>query len=403
MLALEGIKILDLSNYVPGALCTMILGDMGAEVIKIEPPTPSPLAGGGPSPKGEERRKEVAYFALNRNKKSIGLNLRSEAGQKVFYRLAERADVVIEGYRPGVVKRLGVDYETINKLNPKIVYCSLSGYGQDGPYRLLPGHDINDISMAGALGLIGTREGLPVIPLNLVGDFAGASLYGAIGILTALVARNKTGKGQYIDTAYMDGVISLMTWFTHSYFLNGVIPKRGETWVHGAYPYYGVYKTKDDKYLSIGCVEPYFWANLCRALGKEDYSSYCMSFDHSLRKSEDKKWDEIRADLERTFLTKTRDEWFDLLSQNNIPVGKVYTMDEVFADPQVLQRQMLIEVEHPTLGKVKQVGIVPKLSDTPGKVRALAPLHGEHTNEVLLSLGYSQEEIKNLYQEGEVS
>jgi len=402
MLALEGIKILDLTKFVPGSLCTMILGDLGADVLRIEPPSPSPLTILGPSPKGEERRKEAAYFALNRNKKSMGINLKSEAGRQIFYRLAQQADVVVEGYRPGVVKRLGVDYDTIGKLNPKIVYCSLSGYGQDGPYCKFPGHDINYISLAGVLGLIGTREGPPIIPLNLVADFAGASLYGAIGILTALIARNRTGRGQYVDIAYIDGAISLMSWFTTSYFLNGVTLKRGETALHGAYPYYGIYETKDGKYVTIGCLESHFWENLCRLLGREDYVPYHFTSEHFLYKSEDKKWEEIRSYLKQTFLTKTRDEWFELLSQKDIPAGKVYTLDEAFADPQVLHRQLVIEVEHPNLGKVKQVGIVPKLSETPGKVRSLSPLLGEHTEEILQELGYSRAKIENLRREGTI-
>ncbi len=400
MLALENIKILDLSGLVPGAFCTMILGDLGAEVLKVEPPTPGEMSGSGPSPKGEEKRREAAFFTPNRNKKSIGLNLKSEAGRQIFYRLAQQADVIVEGYRPGVVKRLGIDYETINKLNPRIVYCSLSGYGQDGPYHSFPGHDVNYISLAGALGLIGRREGPPVIPLNLVADFAGGSLYGVIGILAALIARNQTDRGQYVDMAYMDGAMSLMTFFTTDYFLKSVLPKRGETALHGAYPYYGIYETKDGEYITIGCLELHFWENLCRLLGREDYIPYHFAPEHLLHKPEGKKWDEIQSWLKEAFLTKTRDEWFGLLSERDIPAGKVYTLDEVFSDPQVVHRQMVVEVEHPTLGKVKQVGIAPRLSDTPGKVRTLSPLLGEHSEETLSELGYSQKEIDSLRREG---
>ena len=398
MLALEEVKILDLSRVPPGAFCTMILGDMGAEVLKIETPGYNEFTKSTISQ--EEQIRETIYDALNRNKKSIVLNLKTDKGCEVFHRLAQQADVIIEGFRPGVAQRLGIDYDTIKELNPQIIYCSLSGYGQDGPYRAFPGHDLNYISFAGVLDLIGPREGPPAIPLNLVADFAGAALYGAIGILTALVARSNTGKGQYVDVAYMDGAISLMTFFSNSYFLNGITMKRGETALHGAYPYYGIYQTKDGKYISIGCIEQHFWANLCRFLGREDYIPYHFAPEHFVQKPKDKKWEEIHSFLRDSFMTKTRDEWFELLIQNDIPSGKVYTLGEVFTDPQVLHRQMVIEISDPILGTIKQVGIAPKLSDTPGNVRSLSPLLGEHTDEILQGLGLNQGEIESLRKEG---
>ena len=400
MLALEGVKILDLSKLVPGAFCTMLLGDLGAEVLKIEAPGITEFSGPPKSLQGEESRKAAAYYAPDRNKKSIVINLKSEEGREIFYRLSRRSDVIVEGFRPGVAKRLRIDYETISKLNPKIIYCSLSGYGQDGPYRTFPGHDINYIAMAGVLGLIGSSERPPAIPLNLVADLAGAALYGALGISIALVARNKTGKGQYVDLAYMDGAVSLMTWLNCGYFFDGSMLKRGESWLHGAYPYYGVYETKDGKYITIGCLEPHFWENLCRFLDKEEYIPYHFALEHTFHKPEDEKWDEVHSYLKQIFLTKTRDEWFELLIRNDVPAGKVYTPDEVFSDPQVLHRQMVIEVEHPALGKIKQVGIAPKLSGTPGKVRSLSPLPGEHTDEILQELGYKRAEIEHLREEG---
>jgi len=400
MLALEGIKVLDLTHLAPGALCTMFLGDLGADVIKIEAP---PGVGGrgagiGLSPMGEEGRREAAFDALNRNKRSIGLNLRADKGREIFCRLAQTADVIVEGFRPGVVKRLGVDYETIRTINSRLIYCSLSGYGQDGPYSNRPGHDVNYISIAGALDLIGTPDCPPVIPLNLLADFAGASLHGVIGILAALVARSKTGTGQYVDISYTDGAMSVLAWFISNYFSSGIPLKRGETWLHGAYPYYGVYEAKDGKYVSIGCVEPWFWENLCRALGKEEYISYCISPEHFLHKPEGEKWEEISSYLKQVFLTRTRDEWFDFFADKDVPVGKVYTFDEVFNDPQVLHRQMVLEIDHPTLGKVKHPGIAIKLSETPGKVRSLAPIFGEHTSEILRELGYTKSQIEELRQ-----
>ena len=211
MLALEGIKILDLSRGYPGAFGTWILGDLGADVLNIEiPPRAAKQPQAVPSPTGEEEMRSAAYRVTNRNKKSIWLNLRSEEGRNIFYQLAEKTDVIVEGFRPGVMKRLGVDYETISKINPRVIYCSMSGYGQDGPYSAFPGHDINYISVGGALNMIGEAGGRPVTPLNLVADLAGAALYAIIGILIALIARDKTGKGQFIDISYTDGVISLI-------------------------------------------------------------------------------------------------------------------------------------------------------------------------------------------------
>lgn len=398
MLALESYKILDLSHVGPGAFCTMLLADLGAEVIKIEAVAETSGRRTGTSPRGEKGMRLAAYDALNRNKKSVALNLRSEEGRKVFYRLARTADVIVEGFRPGVSKRLAIDYGAMSKINPRIVYCSLSGYGNDGPYSNLPGHDINYISMAGALDLIGTADGPPVIPINLLADYAGGSLHGVIGIMAALLAREKTGKGQYVDVAYLDSALSLLTRLTCDYFSQGAIPRRGETALVGAYPYYGVYQTKDGKYISIGCIEPWFWENLCRALGKEEYIPYHFAWEHRLHKPEGDKWGEISSFLKQVFLTRTSKEWFDFLAKNEVPAAEVYTLDEVFRDPQVLHRKMVLEIEHPTLGKVKQVGIAIKLSDTPGAVRTLAPLYGQHTEEILLSSGYKQTDIAALRQ-----
>jgi len=391
--ALDGIRILDLTRVAPGSLCTMMLGDMGAEVIKIEqlPEPGARRAGSGISPMDEEGKERAAYYALNRNKKSVGLNLKSDGGREVFQRLAQTADVVVEGFRPGVMKRLGVDYRRVSRINPRIIYCSITGYGQDGPYQMLPGHDVNYIAMGGALNLIGPAEGPPVIPLNLVGDYAGGTLHAVIGILLALIAREHTGKGQQVDISMTDGVVSLLAAVISDYFFSGSVPKRGQDLLGGGAPCYNVYETKDGDYISLGCLEPWFWENLCRALGREDFIPH--------------QWDDARRGgmlsyFREIFLTKPRDEWFEELRGKDIPVAKVYTLDEVFADPQVLHRQMMVEVEHPLKGKIKQVGIAIKLSDTPGKIRSLAPFFGEHTDEVLLGLGYSAKEIEELRQAG---
>ena len=403
-LALEGINVLDLSRAPPGEFCTMTLGDLGAEVIKIEALVEKGHRSAGIpfSSGGDNEKREAACYAFNRNKRSIMLNLRSEEGRQVFCKLAEKADVIVDGFRPGVVKRLGVDYETIKRINPRIIYCAITGYGQSGPYQSIPGHDINYISMGGALGMIRDSAGHPVIPLNLIADYAGGTLHAVIGILAAIVARDKTGKGQFVDTAMVDGVISLMGMFAGNYFCYGTASKWGDSFVNGAFPYYNVYETKDGKYITIGCVEPWFWENLCREMGREDLIPCGFTSSHMFSKSEGGKWDEAFSYLKEFFLTKTRDEWFELLSQKDIPAGKVYAVDEVFSDPQVLHRQMVVEVDHPTEGKLKHIGIAVKLSETPGEIRRLPPASGEHTRDVLLDLGYTKEEIEELRHVGAI-
>ena len=396
-LPLEGIRILDLSRVAPGSFSSCTPGTPSAEVIKVEAPFKPgvPPIGSGVSPHPQDRRGErlAAYHPLNRNKKSLVLNLRLEEARQVFYKLAENSDVILEGFRPGVVRRLGVDYQTVGKINPKIIYCSLSGYGQDGPYQFLPGHDINYISASGALGVIGERGGPPIIPLNLVADYAGGALHAVIGIFAALLAREKTGRGQYVDIAMTDGVISLLSMVAFNYFCNGVILKRGESMLGGT-PFYNPYLTKDDKYITIGCIEPHFWQNLCQELGRVDFIPY--------QHAEGEKREEMLSYFTDIFCTKTRDEWFELLKEKDIPVAKVYSIDEVFSDPQVLHRHMAVEIEHPTLGKVKQVGIPLKLSDTSGSIRSLAPTLGKHNEEILCNLGYTTEQIVELRKVGAI-
>jgi crotonobetainyl-CoA:carnitine CoA-transferase CaiB-like acyl-CoA transferase len=400
MLALEDIKIIDLSWQGPGPFCSMILGDLGAEVIRVGPP---PAAGARQAARQTGSR-AVAHQASNRNKKSILLDLKSEEGRNIFYRMAKESDVIVDGFRPGVVKRLGIDYQTVSEVNPGIIYCAISGYGQDGPYRDLPGHDINYISIAGALNLIGEAGRQPVIPLNLVADYGGGGMSAAIGILGAIIARGKTGKGQYIDISLTDTVISLLTQSVlDGYFLSGIAPRRGESSLGGGYPNYTIYETRDGRFISFGCLEPWLWENLCREIGKEEYIPFNPAGERLPEHTGDERRQEIFASLKQLFLTKTRDEWFDLLSQKNVPVGKVYSLDEVVNDSQVLHREMVIEVEHPTEGTVKQVGIAIKMSDTPGKVRNLAPLPGEQTDEILRGFGYNDEGIKQLRQQGIVS
>lgn len=400
--ALEGIKVLELTRVGPGAFCTMMLADMGAEVLKMETPPTGKLAGSGNSPRPEEARKLATSFT-NRNKRSMTLNLKDPEGQKVLQKLAATADVLVEGFRPGVMKRLGGDYETLSRTNPRIVYCSLSGYGQDGPYRDYPAHDINYLSLAGVLNLIGAPEGPPAIPLNIIADYAGASLHGVIGIMYALFARERTGKGQLVDISYLDTTLSLLaaTPNVQDYFAGGIIPARGKGVFGGMYPYYGVYETKDGRMISIGCTEPWLWENLCDALNRPDLKD-CAMRAGDFSRPETEKHRIARAELQQIFRTKTWDEWFDFLTKADVCVGKVYDVAEVFQDPQVRHRRMAVELDHPVAGKVTQAGVAVKLSDTPGSIRSFAPALGQHTEEVLKGLGYSSEAISALRQKGVV-
>jgi len=395
---LSGIKVLDLTKLAPGPFCTMILGDLGADVIKIEEPGPptgrraqqagaagveGPGGGFGGNP----------FNALNRNKKSIGINLKSGPGKEIYARMAQRADVVVEEYRPGVAARLGIDYKTLSARNPRLIYCAITGYGQDGPYRDLVGHDLNYIATAGVLSLLGRPGQTPTIPHNLIADYAGGGMHGAIGVLAALMARNQTGRGQYVDISMMDGALALLTQSFATFFASGAVPQRGETMLDGAIPNYNVYLTRDNKMITIGSLEPWFFANLCRALGREDLIAH--EYNPAKR-------DEIRQFFTEAFKTKTRDEWFEILTRTDVCVGRMLTLDEVPDDPQVKARKMIVEVEAPGGQKVRQVGISAKLSDTPGSIRSLAPQLGQHTDEILGGLGYSKEQIQKWREEGAI-
>lgn len=386
MQALEGIKILDLSRLAPGPFCSMLLGDMGADVLLVEAPAEGKMAA-MPVGRGADAERAAAFNSLGRNKRSIVLNLREQEARDIFYRLAETADVVLEGFRPGVVKRLGVDYETLSARNPRIVYCSLSGFGQTGPYSRLVGHDINYIAIAGALGMVGWPDTPPAIPMNIIADFAGGGLHAAYGIMVALFARERTGRGQYVDAAMTDGVMYLLASLTGSVLAGGASPERGSTLLNGSVPHYNVYQCKDGGWISIGSLEPHFFANLCKVMGREDFIPH--QYDGTMR-------EEIAAHFREQFASKTRDEWHQILQQSDICVGPVYSLREALDDPHNRARQMVVEVEHPKYGAVEHVGVGTKLSDTPGSVRTTAPSPGQHTDEVLAALGLDAKAIGEL-------
>ncbi len=388
---LDGIKVLDLTRLLPGDYCTLLLADLGADVLKVEDPFLGDYVRWYPPKIGQE---SAMHHLLNRNKKSISINLKTDKGRGILYKLVEGYDVLIEGFRPGVAKKLRIDYETLEDINPRLVYLSLTGFGQDGPYRDLPGHDINYIGIAGILGITGERNGPPVIPGVQIADLSGG-MFAAFSLLAGIISRERTGKGQYIDYAMLDGVVSWLTVHAATYFVEKVNPKRGEMLLSGALPIYNVYETKDGKYLSLGSLEDKFWKNLFKVIEREDLAK----IEESFREMKFEKLDVVTEQLKKIFLTKTRDEWVKLLWEHDVCAGPVNTFEEAFNDPQVKAREMVIELNHPEVGVLKQTGIPIKFLKTPGEIRMQAPHLGEHTKEILLNLGYTEEEIKQLKNE----
>jgi crotonobetainyl-CoA:carnitine CoA-transferase CaiB-like acyl-CoA transferase len=384
MMPLQNIRVLDLSRYAPGPYCTMLMADLGADVVVIEEP---PEVGRRVDRAMNVSERDKAFLPMGRNKRSVVLDLRDERRREVLFRLVERADVFVEGFRPGVTKRLGIDYTAVSRRNPRTVYCSISGYGQYGPYANLVGHDLNFVSLTGVLGMIGWPGQPPAIPVNIIGDFAAGGLFPAFAILAALLARQHTGRGQYIDMAMTDGVLSLACLAASDYFASGAPPRAGQYYLNGALPCYNIYATADDKWLSIACMEPWFWKKLCTALGCEQYVDAQFNTQQ---------FPEMFAFLRRRFKEKTRDQWFAELKAEEICATPVYGLEEALADPHTAARGMIAEMRDPRFGTIRQIGVAPKFAETPGQVRTPAPRPGEHTEEVLLEIGYSPEEIAKL-------
>ena len=380
---LSGLKMLDLSRLLPGPYCSLLLADLGMEVLKIEDPD----MGDYMRKMGPIRKEDSAYFlALNRNKKSMILNLKIEEGREIFYKLIETYDIILEGFRPGVMDRLGVGYQNLKEKNPRVIVCSLSGYGQDGPYRDRSGHDINYIGLGGALELTGSKDEGPVIPGVQIADIGGGGMMATIAILSAALHRQKTGQGQHLDIAMHDGVLSWLSIHAAKYLMDKELPERGEIHLSGRYACYQVYPTKDRRYMSLGALEPKFWKNFCEAIGKKDL----------ILKQFVEGEDRVRLiqEIKNFFKTKTQGEWIEFFKEVDACCEPILTLEEVSLHPQVLHRQMVIDVEHPVEGRVKQIGNPIKSSLFPFSASAPSPQWGEHTMEVLREIGYSAGDIE---------
>jgi len=385
---LEGIRVLDMAPLGPGPHCAQILADLGAEIIRIEQP------GEGEGRRAGKIVRLPGASSIRRDARCVYLNLKTEEGKEAFHKLAARADVVIEGFRPGVVKRLGVDYGALQAIKPDIIYVSLSGYGQDGPYSSYVGHDINYQAITGILSMTGRSDGPPMIPGNTFADNAGGGMNAVVSILAALLARERTGAGQHIDMAMVDGLVTMMFLTIDDYLTTGDVPRRGETLLTGQYPWYNIYETQDGKYLSVGAIEPWFYENLCRRLGREDF------IEHQYAGGA--KRDEIFASFRALFRTKTRDAWVAELMPAETCVAPVLDIDEVARDPHLRHRQLIVETEAPG-GRRAQVGAMVKLSATPARVAGPRAEPVDDTLAVLAELGYGEGTIGALRAAGAIA
>jgi crotonobetainyl-CoA:carnitine CoA-transferase CaiB-like acyl-CoA transferase len=373
--ALSGITVLDLSRLLPGPYCSMILADHGARVIAVE----------------NKRFKDDAPFLapLYRNKEHMSLDLKTEKGKEIFFKLVQKADILLEGFRPGATARLGVDYRSVKKANPKIIYCSITGYGQTGPYRDRVGHDANFLGIAGVLDLIGETDKPPSIPGVQIADIAGGGMNSAIGILLALHAREKTGKGQYIDISMTDSMAALLHIPLFFLQLTGQMFERSDNILAHRYAFYNTYETADKKYLTIGAIEYRFWKTLCEKLNVTEYAA--LQYDETRRQ-------EIIACMQEKFKQKTLAQWEAELGDLDICWGPVNNLKQVLKDRHLCHREMVVDFKDQNGNNTPTLGIPVKLSQTPGSLRTSPTNFGEDTRDVLAELGYSKDQINRLFE-----
>jgi crotonobetainyl-CoA:carnitine CoA-transferase CaiB-like acyl-CoA transferase len=377
--AFSGIKVVDVSRLLPGPFCSMLLADFGADVIKIEDPGTGDYIRWWPPLLGEN---SGFHVVLNRNKRSLTLNLKKNEAKEIFKQLVAGADVVLEGFRPGVMDRLGLGYEVLRRINPKLIYCSITGYGADGPRAQRAGHDINYLALNGVLSYSG-RANNPTMSGVQIADLGGGALYAAFSIATALFARERLGTGQSIDLAMTDGALTWNCLRWGKYIADGLMPSQGDDFLNHGFACYNLYATRDGRTMSLGALEPQFWKIFCEAVGRPDWNQpdYFEPGPHQKI---------LHQELSVLFGSKTLAEWTQIFADKDCCCEPVLNMDEVMADEQTQQRQMVVDMLHETWGAYRQLGIAPKFSQTPGSIRSHAPELGEHTTEILTELGISQ-------------
>jgi crotonobetainyl-CoA:carnitine CoA-transferase CaiB-like acyl-CoA transferase len=388
MKPLDDLFVVDLSRILSGPVCTMLMGDMGATVVKVEPP-----------PTGDDSRQwgppfvggiSTYFHSINRNKKSLGLNLKAEEGRWILWKLIERADVLLENFRPGVMDKLGFGYEAVSKRNPRLVYCSISGFGQTGPYRNRPGYDVIAQGESGVMDLTGYPD-LPPVKLGVsVADIV-TGLHAFQGILLSLLARHRTGKGQYVDISLLDSMVSTLTYHSLIYLTTGRSPKRMGT-RHPSIVPYECFQAKDG-FVNVAVTNQKQWFNFCKALG---FPEIATDPRFEVMKDRLAHYDELKRMIDRVISTWTRAEVITRMSEVGIPAGPINTVGEVMEDPQIKAREMVYELIHPEYGPLRVLGIPIKLSETPGALESAPPRFGEHNREVLTSLGYDSASIEDL-------
>ena len=389
MKALQDIQVLDLTRALAGPFCTLMLGDYGADVIKIEiPETGDDTRHWGPPFIGDES----AYFlSINRNKRSLTLNFKEQEAIKIFLKLVANADVVVENFTPGVMKRFGLDYETVKAINPSIIYCSISGFGQDGPYQNRPAYDQIMQGVSGLMSITGEPDGEPQKVGIAVSDI-GAGMWAAFAVMTALHHRSNSGDGQHIDISMLDAQVAWMTYQAAYFFANEEPPKRLGA-AHPTLVPYQAFMSQDGKYVNVAVGSERLWERFCEGVDRMDLKddpNFAQNGDRVRNRST------LVPLLQEYFLTQPADYWVDALQAVNVPAGPINDLADVFSDPQILHREMLVEIPHPTLKSIKQTGLPLKFSVTPGAFDKHPPLLGEHNEEILNSLGYSAQDIADL-------